>query len=325
MPKLSSFNPCGLLRMSSKPSYAKSIYDALIDGEKDAFDNTQGSPREAGNYARAMGFARIRCALERAGRQIEPANCNDLLPDFEQRFGLVPGAYDTLQQRQDALAVKMQYFLGAARSNVVAVLRRLIGTDFLALRTLGPAEYVSLPSNPATGVTHCTDIRIAPKFLQLTDPIGALGTPLWASYANLDTTAGETKLVIGEKVVVQAGHSAQQEKCVVTGVRGSGDTRQFQTTFTKAHDIGAAVTTMDYPYEWSTYRFALIVVASRVARDAVKRAKLDDAMRGMSRATDTWAIVEPTFQGALTVGPLTVGSSMIGTTTIGQVAFTLEP
>lgn len=326
MPKLSAFNPCGLLRMSSKPSYAKSIYDALIDGETGAFDNTRGSPREAGNYARAMGFARMRCAIERAGRQIEPRNCNDLLPDFEQRFGLVPGSYDTLTQRQDALAAKIQFAQGAKRSNMVAVLRGILGANFLSLHHLTESEtYVFTPS----GATRCVDVDIAPKFLQLTDPVsyfnGVVTGPIWIPYANLDTSVAAAYLNVGEDVTVQPGHSGLHETVTVLDVSGTDDTRMFKALFSSPHDIGAVVTTMNYPYEWSTRRSFLVVVNIAACRDAVVRAKIDEAMRQLTRVVDTWFIVEPSTPGALTVGPFTVGTSALGTTTIGTIPFTLEP
>lgn len=321
MPKLSAFNPCGMLRMSSAPSYAKAIYDTIVSGEKEAFDNTKGGARESRNYAMAMGIARARCAMERAGNQVDPHNCNDLLPDFEKRFGLVPGPYDTIVDRQNALATKMQFSQGARRSNVVNVLRRILGADFLALRGMDPAEIARVTNFDA----HATDVRIAPRFLRLVDPIVRTAVPTWVLYENLDPTAGDVILSTNDVVMVQPGHSARQEKVTVLDARGTGATREFQATFQFAHDIGAIVTTMNFPYEWSTQRHLFVVVKHAAAIDPETRRKVHEVMRQLTRAVDTWSIVEPIGVGALLIGPFTLGVSSLDTTTLGQIAFVPEP
>lgn len=322
MPKLSAFNPCGMLRMSSAPSYAKAIYDTLVSGEKEAFDNTKGGARESRNYAMAMGMARARCAMERAGNQVDPHNCNDLLPDFEQRFGLVPGPYDTIVDRQNALATKIQFSQGARRSNVVNVLRRTLGSDFLALRGMASGEIDRVTSFTAS---RPIDVRVAPKFLQLADPVVTTGTPIWVPYANMDSSAGDITLSVNEVVMVQAGHSARQEKIAVLDVRGAGATREFQGWFQFPHDTGAAVTTMDYPYEWSTQRHLFVVVKHAAAVDPEKRRQVHEVMRQLTRSVDTWSIVEPIGPGSLLIGPFTLGVSSLDTTTLGQIAFVPEP
>lgn len=326
MPQLSAFTGCGFLRMSADPSYAEAAYDSLIQGELDAFNNDPGTPRDATNYARALGIADARCNLEYAGNQVNAVDCYTMLTDQERRYGLTPGPYDTIISRQSALAAAMTYAQGGRRSNVVAVLRGILGTDFLAYRVLASNETTTSPATPGTsGITHCIAVATPPKYLKLVDPVVITGAPSTVLYSNLDTTAGDTLLAVGDVVVVGAGHNRQHEKVTVTASTGSLTTKTFTTTFANAHDIGAVVTTMDYPYWWSTQRQVLIVVKSASAVSATARAKVDKAMRTLARSVDNWSIVQPTSPGALTIGPFQVNTSPLGVATVASLAFTLDP
>jgi hypothetical protein len=96
----------------------------------------------------------------------------------------------------------------------------------------------------------------------------------------------------------------------------------FQAFFETPHDVGAPITTGDYPYWWSTQRLAYVVVSAAAAINRPLRAKLDALLSKIARTTDPWDIVQATTTTASggTVGPLVVGGAM-GTQSIGSITF----
>src|SRR5215211_3697559 len=79
MPKLSAFTPVGLLKMSSRPSRARVIYESMRAALGDQFRTEQGDHVEASLFARAMGIARAQRLLEHAGDQALPRRVAELL------------------------------------------------------------------------------------------------------------------------------------------------------------------------------------------------------------------------------------------------------
>ena len=97
----------------------------------------------------------------------------------------------------------------------------------------------------------------------------------------------------------------------------------FQATFTKAHDVGAALVAGHFPYWWSTQRYAWIVVTAAAAIDAESRRKVNDFLTRAARGVSQWAIVQAatTTPTGGTVGPLHVNDPM-GTQPIAAFTFT---
>lgn len=102
----------------------------------------------------------------------------------------------------------------------------------------------------------------------------------------------------------------------------SGASFCFQATFTKAHDVGAAMVAGNYPYWWSTQRLAYIVVTAAASIDPETRRKVNDFMTRAARGVSQWGIVQgtPTTPGVGTVGPLHVADPM-GTMALSSTGF----
>lgn len=324
MPRFSAFTPFGMLAFSSKPSHAENIYRSLVDNLAGAFDMSKGTHAEASAYARAMSLGRARYTLERAGNQSDPLKATEILPNLEQDYDVRPPLSAGLFERRTFLAAQYRLPRGGVYTNVRAALQTLLGTDFLAYRLLGDAEAVDYPTNPLTSVeVNAQRVEVPGRFLKLTQPMISTGL-VWADYENLDTTAGDVLINDGDVVMVQPENSGLAERVTVTQVQGASSTRQFRAIFTKPHDVGAIVTTANWPYWWSTKRFALIVLKAASALSADKRRQVNELMAKLARGVSQWAIVQPSPPGATTVGPLTLPAPL-GTATLGPVSFSLLP
>lgn len=325
MPRFSAFTPFGQFAFSGKLSMAETIYRAMKASQSEAFDLSIGTHQEAKIYADARGMARAGMALVRAGNQAQFSKATDLLPLLEADFDITPGARDDLNTRRVRGAAAERLSRGAALENIVASLRTILGTSFLAVRTLTPAESTVYPVAPYGDSRVNAQLPSSQgRYVTLTDGVTNTG-PLGVGYTNLDPTQGEVKLLAGDVVMVQPENSGLSEKVTVTAAFGSGASRQFVATFARCHDIGAIVTTAPWPYQWSTKRYYLIVVAAAAAIDTNLRRLVDEFMARVVPATSQWAIVQPTSPGALTIGPFTLGSSPLGAVPLGTTAFTLSP
>lgn len=398
MPLLSVFTPCGQLRLSSAKSYVQQWYEILPKFWGGGFDFSEvGTYNESKLYAVARLLALVTGTLERAGNQANPNKVVDLLPLLEIDFLLSPGAKATLLERQQALAAAMRLPLGAGASNVVAILRAIAGSAFLAYvpNPGGQGGQTIAPASPGLGPGHFTDVRQPAKLLQLVDVVAQVGVPIWCAYQALDTsavpsatweagssyatgqlviptlansngayfvcqtagTSGSTEplwpgspggtvtdgsvvwlygstiaaaLVPKDVVVVDAGKTSRMEKVTILSVAttpppGSNTAPGYlylEAVFTKAHDVGTAVTTGQVPYWWSTQRLNYAVLSAIGASDAATRAKVDAVFAKVLRAVDTWAIVSPTETGlgGGIVGPLSAGKGM-GTSPIGVIQY----
>lgn len=94
--------------------------------------------------------------------------------------------------------------------------------------------------------------------------------------------------------------------------------RSFTATFVYGHDVGATVTTMDWPYWWSTQHLVFVVVSSTAAIDSESRRQVNEFMARATRGVGLWAIVQPTIPGSPGVlGPYSLTDSAIGTVPLG--------
>ena len=325
MPITSAHTPYGMLRFQRSISPAEKIYRSMRNSLQNAFDVTRGTDTEAEIYATARELAREGMALMCAGNQARGLTATSCLNNLEADFGITPGARDDLNTRRQRVHAKEAAAQGNSLAAMVAALRALLGKSFLAVRVLTSAEATVTP------VTPLGDVRVAarpvttiPRYAQLVDPVCVTGTPVWVTYSNLDSTTGEVDFIVGDTPMVQGENYGLGEQVTVLAVQGVGSARQFQATFTNSHDIGASVTTADWPVGTSTGSTYLIVVLAAASIDTNQRRLVDEYMASAVCGVDTWAIVQPTTPGALTIGPFTLGTSPLGAVPLGTTAFVLS-
>lgn len=192
MPRLSIFTPCGQLKMSSQPSHIEVFYKLLPQLYGSELDFTViPSYNESKLYAEARMLALMLVEVEHAGNQAFPMSAYELLPLLEIDYLLTPGPKDTVPTRQKAVAAQMKLAGGAIASNVVALMRLLAGSNFLAYvpNPAGQGNQLIWPTHPGNGPGAFKDDRVVAKRLQLVDPVSATGAPLWVAYQALDPSS----------------------------------------------------------------------------------------------------------------------------------------
>lgn len=397
MPVLSLFTACGFFELSSRDPVPLAFYRAMIDSYGPGFDATPETesgipnPHEADCYATALALARAQNGVTRAGNQYIAAKSWDLLLGQARDWSVIPAANDTMPSLQAKIAAKQLLAKGANFSAMVAGLRTILGSSFLAYRPIATSEATSYPTWPSAAALEKANPTLplpATKMCVLTDPIGVTGTPLTVAYSNLDPSQGEVDLDKGDVVMVQPELSALSEKVTVLGATKAatwsastvyalgalllpsassslyyevvtagtsaatapafpttiGDTvtdgtavyeciaatpapRTFTGVFQNGHDVGATVTTMSWPYGWSTQHFVFIVVTPAAAVDAELRREVNEFMARSARGVGQWAIVRPSTATAVggTIGPFLPGQTPIGTAPLGVFPFVPSP
>ena len=290
-----------------------------------AFDTTGGNEQAltalAEKFALAYLLARIEWVLVKAGNQRNVQWATDLLPLREEDFLSTPGAYDTIFQRGQRLAAIRLLPGGATQSNIANMILATIGSSFVKLRVVAPAERATdLP----TSVFRAQGLL--PKFLQLVVPLAVTGGSVLIGYGNLDPTITTPVLLsVGDVVTVQGENKAQAEVVTVTSVVTLAEpvyygttpvTQFFGATFQKSHDVGATVTTMNYPRWSSTQCFLYVEVTPAAAVNPIIRTQVDTLMERVARGWAGWSVVAASG-GA--IGPFTLNVSGLGTATIGSV------
>lgn len=133
MPRFSIFTPFGHWAFSSKPSLVEQFYRLLPQLWGSQLDFTViPSYNEEKLYAVARMCAMMVAELQHAGNQANPLKAYDLLPLLELDYLVSPGPNDTVPTRQKAVAAAMRLARGAIASNVVATLKAIAGSAFLA-------------------------------------------------------------------------------------------------------------------------------------------------------------------------------------------------
>jgi hypothetical protein len=323
MPAFSSFAPGGAIVFSGKEPVARTLYRTLR-ASLPIYDQARGTHAEAKAYAQAMALARAHRSLRKAEAQATPATASDLLPLLEQDYKVQPAPTATLTERRAALTALEALPRGAVTSNIVAGLRALLGANFLAYRPITADEATVYPpswTGADTAKANPQRPEVPPKFVKTVDPVAALGDPLWITYQDVDARGAGVTLAPGDVVMVQPGNSALAERVTIAATRVVGGVRSFQATFTRPHDLGAVVTTQNWPYWWSTKRTDFIVVKAAAAVSPETRRRVDGFMARVERAVTRWAIVEPTSAGALTTGPVSAAWPL-GCVPLGAFMFT---
>lgn len=323
MPLTSAFTPCGMLSLSSEPSVGEKVYRSLINSLGGNFDVSPGSYFDAWAYATAMGIARGRLTLQRAGNQIEPRKVRELLPVREDEYGLTPGMADTTDERGGALSARMRAPNGGTYGNVYAALRDVLGSKLLAVHALTNAEAAIAPTNLGDQPMLLADASLPRKLGRLADSITTPGFPSEASYDIIDEpiNAFTETLIAGDRVVVSPSNTAIAEVVDVISTGSSGGHSTFTATFANAHSAGELVVAMPFPLWVSTKRHDLVMVDTlATANDPEWRRKIDEVMVRMVRGVSTWSIIHPTGAAGHT-GTFTVDGGLIGIQTIGDITY----
>jgi hypothetical protein len=311
--KFSRFARFGHFGFTSKKPRPQPIYESIRDAQGGTVTDDDDGLMPARHYAWAMRIAAAKATLERAKNQAEPLQVRDLLPVQEGMYTLVPGPFETMQERRAALAAKYKLGLPGSFQNVQAQLMFILGADFVAYRPMPSTEAGQSPSTPGTGPGTFKPATNRIKIVKITQSISTgLGAPQWVSFTNY--FGDVNPLQVGEEVVVEAGTIGWQEKVTVLGVKPE----QFQATFTRAHEPNSLATTAPFPYWLSTQRHHLVVVKNGRANDLELRRKVNELMAVVVRGSSTWDIVEANI-GGTQVGPFIPGSGKPYITTIGTI------
>lgn len=301
MPLLSAFTPFGLLEFSGAPSSAETIYRALssASGAGEALSAEEGTEVEAETFADAMAFAFARQSVERCARNTVGATSTELLGIHEETFGISPPARATIPERQATVAAKELVSRGSRPEALDAVLRTLLGDDFVASHVVVSPTKWPAANGGAPGLYSRIDVPA--KTIRLLDPIApdfAVPGVVTVPYENWDTNAGDEYLILGERILVDSEVPGAAEIVTVTAVAGTGASRTFTATFTKAHPKGVSATTRHTPLRFSTRRHILIVLKQAAALNPATRRKVNDTMSVVVRGVTTWSIVHDYVDGS---------------------------
>lgn len=229
---LSMWAPCGMLELSSAPSYAETLYTSLVSQLSPAFDMTQGTRMESWAYCVSMGLARAKYALDRASNQKHGDTASDLLPVLEQAYQVIPPVGAGIAQRAAVIAAIDALMPGGRFGDIAGQLSTLLGSDFLGLlRTsdiiANPAAPLTYPATPGNGPGNWVDQRSPLLWLGLVDPVAKTGSQ-WVTYETLDTEsivdtpwqAGQT-YAVGATIIPDASPNGLVYQCTTAGTSGS--------------------------------------------------------------------------------------------------------
>lgn len=316
MPKFSAFNGFGFLAFSGRMSPVEKIYNSIKASYGNAIDFTPGTHAEATVYAQACQIARAQGTLLRANNQYDPLLAIEMLPSLEEAWGCIPGPFDTIVTRQIRVFAAQAEVRGARYESCFDTLQTLLGKDFIEFRPTPIGELqTSLPA------CNFARVDLPPKTATLIDPVLMTGSATIVRYAGFNGVL--PSFVLGDVVTISGENPIQMEVVNVNSAPLPGGTivpaNAFYASFTKSHDVGAIVTTIDFPTWVSNQRHVTIVVTATAAANTVKRNAIHQKMNRILRGVSTWSIVCPSSPGASTMGPLTVGASPMGATTVGTV------
>ena len=308
MPRFSAFTPFGQLRFSSKEATGETHFKALLAAYGGAENFDPAGVQAARCYAQAMVLANCRFALERSQNQSDPAKVSDLLATLEFEHGLTPNAADTIAERRQALAERMEASLGSRPGNIDAKLADILGDGFVAHRITPIADIVT--SSLTAGILHAAQSTIG-ILVRLTGSGIGTGEQTFP----YEVISGEGQILAGQRLVIQPGHNVRAEVVTVTSTAPGS----FTATFANPHDAESYATNVPFYCVSTTRRRHQILMTPTAIRDAESRRKMNQKMRELSRAVTTWETFEE--GSTLTAGPFKVGAGRIGYTPIGEVTF----
>jgi len=306
----SAFTPVDLYELSGATPIAERIYDSLISGLGGQYSPDGGPPpigsrQEALCYMQALQIARARQRLHEARDQRLPSKVVDLLPVRETEYGLVPGPNDTIAQRQAAFAARKLLPKGGTKTNLIAALTALLGSDFVTLYVNPINTALNFPVTCGAWPQNLQRADAPRKIVKLTSPVDFIGTAKTVSYTTLPTPlyplgAQAEAIVAGDVVVFDTGSSGQIDRVNVTGatvipsfqgVSPNGTISGTLTAnFTRPHESGSMGYVGDFPLWLSPRRHMVVFVSAAAAADPERKRKVHDLMSRMVKATTTWAI-----------------------------------
>jgi hypothetical protein len=333
MPLFSAFTPFGAgFEFSGDLPHGERFFRQFLSliGEE-SYSTAEGSRMRAWSYAWSMHLARVRYTLEHAGYQLDPLKVTEMLALREGEYGLIPGPYDSLDQRRATLAARMLVPKGGDINNIRTTLRQLLGDAFIQYiptsffdAVLYPAAIGDQPMNLVTPTRQ-------PKLLNLMTNISlGLGAPQWVNYEFIelpsvpDVDAQSKDVNKNETFTIDPADNINVETITVLDVRElTPGYLELQATFNNPHTAGAYLTNMPYPYWLSTKRFNLAVLESTAAADAETRRKVNELLARMVRAVSTWNICQEDPANPGFTGTFRVGVGRLGVQTIGNVTIPL--
>jgi hypothetical protein len=323
MPFLSAFTPLGLLACSSSPSYAEQFYRAQVDAYGGQYRLEEGDHMEATIFARSIVLGATKRLLEHAGDQVNPQKAFECLERREDEYGAIPTPYQSLAERRRILSILRRLPKLNTTVNIATALTEILGDAFVAIRPTPTADAVQYPTNGGDQPMNFLPAATEPKNIRILDTISILGSQT-VRYEAFDPDEplddddlSRTRLLVGEKIVVDPAHNMQIERVEVTAVGTQAGYRTFTGTFTKAHDANTPATMAPFPYWISTKRHNLIILSDAGIVDAETRRKANEWCNRLLRGVSTWNLCGQSAAGVL--GPFKVEEGKIGVTTIGEI------
>lgn len=309
MPHYSAFTRFGHLAYSSKEPHGKVVYESILRALGPGYDTTSfdGNRITAEAYANAIEIANCLLCLERAVNQQYPLKATEMLPELERRYGVTPGPKATLPERRAAVAARMAIAKGPIYGNVVEVLQKLLGSDFVQYLKTEKADFVDLEpagvEDRANFVKPGTPAKVY-KLLQPAMPTGS------AELVRVQQIAGDFTLQIGDKAVIDGFDENRRERITITDKLDALGAVYFESV--RPHAAGAILTTQYFPIWRTTARVHTVVMSQTAATDRVKRRKTDEEMRRLMRGGALWYLTDGN-------GPFKVENGRIGVTPIEDI------
>jgi hypothetical protein len=321
---LSAFTPFGLHQLSGKEPLARRLYDSMKAQVGDQLSTDVGTRQEAFIFATSLAIARAAKKQEEGALQGLIDRTSELLPVFEEQYGINPGFSETTSARKEELRLAAKRPTGWSYVAIQAVLQDMLGAGLITYFTTPTAEVVRYPTAIGNQPMNLQRADVPRKIVRLLDPVSFTGVQVAVRYELVDVpvnpvAGGSLDVVGGDVFVVEPNVYGIGESVTIASASTVAGVKTLRATFTKAHSVGALAFTHPYPSWISTRRHHLVVVTPAVAQDPIQRARIDRQMRKMVRASSTWSIVQSS--DGLELDVFEHGSPSVSNTSLS--AFTL--
>lgn len=319
MPVFSRLNPFPVA-FSHRPSTTEQVYREVRDSVGAAFDLDTPGFDAAHFYAHARAIARAKSTLRRAAISADPVRATvELLENHEADYGIVTSGGLRPHQRRARLAVAASLPLGGNLANIFATLSAALGTRFLGLRVLTPAEATVVPSSPTAGAGVYAS-RARPRVaLKLVDPIAWNGGAQWVDCVPLSPLEFPDLPQANTKAVLEPDVDGLAETVTILGARRSGSVIQLEIENLRPHGAGAPLVTGPSPLQWSTKRTYLVAIKMALGEERYAT-QVHEIMRRLVRGVSTWRILALSTDPG-TAPALALASSRVGFTALGAWSY----
>lgn len=124
----------------SPKAHGEQLRQALVDEYAPVLDVSDGTIAAIEAEAEAYVVAMVWAASERLSNQSQALRMIEALPIWEAACGLNPGPRESARERRNALAAKFRGYAGNRESDLRDVCQASLGTAFVALHHVAPAE-----------------------------------------------------------------------------------------------------------------------------------------------------------------------------------------